>query len=86
MRAQITLFCGLILTPLPASGQTPEDPFRWLEAVNGDRALAWVAAHNERTLSELTAQPVFDSIYNKTLEIYRAQERISTPEVRDRYG
>jgi prolyl oligopeptidase len=86
MRTQITLFCGLILSSPPASGQTLEDPYQWLEEANGDRALAWVAAHNQRTLSELTARPVFDSIYRKTLEIYRARERVRTPEIRGEYG
>ena len=38
-------------------GTVATDPNLWLEEVEGDRAIAWARAQNERTLSELQADP-----------------------------
>ena len=34
----------------PTVDQPEDDPYLWLEDVEGERALAWVAAENDRTL------------------------------------
>ncbi len=33
------------------------DPFLWLEDIEGERALSWVRAQNERSLKQLTSDP-----------------------------
>jgi prolyl oligopeptidase len=58
-----------------------EDPFRWLEEVTGDEALAWVRAHNEPTLAEL-CDDRFDEMRTQALEVLDTDSRI--PYVRRR--
>jgi prolyl oligopeptidase len=85
MRFHPLLLCALALSNLDASAQTTEDPYGWLDDVEGHRAVDWVAAHNGQTLALLQALPVFDTIYDRNLEIHRARERLSTPEIRGEY-
>ena len=75
----ILLFCAL------SACQRAEDPYRWLEDADDKEALAWVAAHNEQTLTTLQVHPAFDSIYRKNLEIYGTQERTSSADVIGEY-
>jgi prolyl oligopeptidase len=86
MRAQTLLLCAVVLSAPNACSQTTEDPYRWLDEVEGERALAWVAAHNQRTLAALQALPVLDTVYNRNLEIDRARERLSTPEIKGEWA
>jgi len=60
----------------------PEDPYLWLEEVEGDRALAWVEDQNEVSLGYLEALPTFGPLYERNLEIYNSDERIPMPAIR----
>lgn len=55
------------------------DPFLWLEDVEGDRALAWVKAQNERSLSVLQADRRYPGLEAASLSILEAQDRIPMP-------
>ncbi len=57
-----------------AAGQ--EDPNQFLEEIQGERALAWARAENERTLAELQGDPRYQTMYNQALEILQARDRI----------
>ena len=66
----------------PAAAATPaepEDPFLWLEEVDGPRALAWVNAQNTRTLAELEADPRYAGLHERALGIVNATDRIAYP-------
>jgi prolyl oligopeptidase len=39
-----------------------DDPFLWLEEIEGEAALAWVARQNARTLAALESDPRFDRL------------------------
>jgi prolyl oligopeptidase len=58
---------------------TEDDPFLWLEEVEGDRALAWVRGENARTLAEIEADPRYQGLYDAALTIITAQDRIAYP-------
>ena len=64
-------------------GATPndEDPFQWLEEIQGEKALAWVKQQNAKTLAVLEALPEYKPIYARTLEILDSKEKIPTPEL-----
>lgn len=53
-----------------------EDPFLWLEEIEGDRALAWARAENQRTLGTLEGDPRFAALRTQALHILEAQDRI----------
>ena len=62
---------GSAQTPAPA-----DDPFVWLEEIEGERALAWARAENERTLGDLQGDPRYRQYHDRALEILQARDRI----------
>jgi prolyl oligopeptidase len=57
----------------------PPDPYTWLEDVEGERALAWVAEQNARSLAVLEARPEFRPTFDRVLEILDSKEKIPVP-------
>lgn len=55
---------------------TLEDPYLWLEDVMGDKAIAWVKEQNAKTQKLLEAEPQFQPIRDKVLEVVNSRERI----------
>ncbi len=70
-----------ILVATVACSKTPEveDPYLWLENVEGEDALAWVEEQNANSLGHLEALSTFAPIYEKNLEIYNSEERFASP-------
>jgi prolyl oligopeptidase len=71
----------LFLPSLSAMSQTPStpdsnDPFLWLEDVQGDKALDWVRERNAVSQKELMAQPSFEQTRTQLLEVLNAKDRI----------
>ena len=54
----------------------PEDPFLWLEEIDGERALAWVSEQNERSLAHLQADARYATDYQAALSILEDRSRI----------
>lgn len=59
-----------------------DDPNLFLEEVDSARSLDWVRAHNEPTLKEFTASPVYPKIEAEIRKILLAKDRIPVPGVR----
>jgi len=59
-----------------ANSQDSSDPFLWLEDVEGERALTWVRAQNERSLKQLQSDPRFEKFYQAALAIAEDKSRI----------
>ena len=53
-----------------------DDPFLWLEEVEGERALDWVRAQNARSLAELEDDPRNAGFYQTASAILNATDRI----------
>ncbi len=53
-----------------------EDPYLWLEEVQGKKALDWVKKQNEASVAVLEAVPGFKAVYEKILGIYNSDKRI----------
>ena len=58
------------------SAATSDDPYRWLEDVQGERSLDWVRAHNAASLKTLQASPDYASIREKLIGVLNAKDRI----------
>jgi prolyl oligopeptidase len=65
------------LAPTP----TDDDPFQWLEDVQGEKALAWAKEQSAKTTAVLEARPEYEQVYKRTLEILDSKEKIPTPEL-----
>jgi prolyl oligopeptidase len=61
-----------------------EDPYQWLEEVNGEKALEFVNQRNKATVEKLSVQKDYQKIYDKSLEIYNSNDRIVYPSVYDK--
>ena len=54
----------------------PEDPWRWLEDVGGEKALDWVRERNARSQAELKSDPLFEPLRSDLLAILDSDARI----------
>src|SRR6267154_962577 len=62
------------------TSSTPaEDPFVWLEQVDGARAMEWVRAENAKTTAALDRDPRYPGLLKDALEIAQAKDRIPEP-------
>ncbi|MDK2746466.1 MAG: prolyl oligopeptidase family serine peptidase [Brevundimonas sp.] len=55
------------------------DPYVWLEDVEGERAMAWVKAHNAHSLGVLQGDPRYEPLHQQALTIVQARDRIPSP-------
>ena len=58
-----------------------DDPYRWLEEIDAEKALEWVTATSKATTAELESVPEFGPIHEKLLEIYNSKDRIPSPAI-----
>ena len=72
-----------ITTSLNSAETESVDPYLWLEEVEGEDALAWVNAQNDRSLSKLTASTVYAENEAAALEALTSNERIPYGTIRD---
>ncbi len=75
------LLLALLITPRLMPAQQSDDPFLWLEEIEGERAMAWVLAQNAVTRAELTALGNYDRLYESTLELLTSSDRIAYPQI-----
>jgi prolyl oligopeptidase len=68
---------------LPAmSVAVEDDPYLWLEEVDGEKALDWVRAENARTAERLTESPLFKELQAQALDVLNSASRL--PQVSQR--
>jgi len=54
-----------------------DDPYLWLEEVEGEKALSWVREKNEHSLGVLKSDPRFDGLMASALKDYNASDKIA---------
>ena len=68
---------AMTLTIVHAAPDAPaDDPWLWLEDVEGAKALEWVKAQDEESRRELESKPDFKAIHERLLAIYNSRSRI----------
>ena len=60
-----------------AAASAADDPFQWLEEIEGPKALDWARAENERSLPELEADPRFQPMLEEAKSILTSKERLA---------
>ena len=73
-----TLFFLAIFTSL-FTMQAQEDPYLWLEDIDGEKSLEFVKKQNKITQDKLSSIAEYQAIYDKSLEIYNSKDRIAYP-------
>ena len=71
--------------PKSTNAQEVNDPYLWLEEIDGAKALDWVKAQNNTTLAILEKYPSFQEINERNFEIYNSKDRIATPSIHGNY-
>jgi prolyl oligopeptidase len=61
---------------LAAASSPPDDPFLWLEEVDGPEALAWAAQQNALTIPRLQGDPRFEELESEIEAILNSNDRI----------
>ena len=74
---------AFFLGAAPVLAQTVDDPYQWLEDVDGARSMAWVTQHNERTAARLEALPQYAGLHRDAMAALGSASRL--PEV-ERHG
>ncbi|HIM23832.1 MAG TPA: S9 family peptidase, partial [Verrucomicrobia bacterium] len=91
MRRSTWFFCGLIMAgaTLAESETRPapilDDPYLWLEEVEGKRALEWIGERNRETLTELRSDERYDRFLEQAGELLNAKDRIPYGSIRGKY-
>ena len=78
----LLLVLAALAIPVRSAAQETDDPYLWLEEVEGERAMAWVREQSDATLAALRERSVYDSIYAAALEILESQDKIDYPTIR----
>ena len=68
-----------LTTAEPESEPNLEDPFIWLEEVEGEEALAWAAERNALSIPRLQGDPRFEGIRDAIEMVLTSDDRIPTP-------
>ena len=78
LRAVLCLAAFTVLLPCAMAQpvDSADDPFLWLEEVQGERALAWVRERNAVSQKELTARPEYAPLRTQLLDVLNAKDRI----------
>jgi prolyl oligopeptidase len=66
----------MAVTLARAEPPATDDPWLWLEDVEGAKALDWVRARNAVSQPRIESEPQFKAIHERILAIYNSQERI----------
>ncbi len=76
-RLSITVLIAILATAIGVTAD--EDPYLWLEEVEGQKALEWAGAKSAADTAVLEAAPEFAPIYARLVEIYNSRDRIPDP-------
>ena len=90
---KILLLLGMVAPQQPAAAGCPGsdlrspveqvDKYQWLEDVQGERSIAWVKAHNARSMEVLENDPRFAELKASALKIYESPDRLPMPELKE---
>ena len=75
----LALFGVILIT------QGQEDQYQWLEEVDGQKALEFVDSQNKASFKELGSEKDYQSMYDKSLEIYNSTDKIAYPSIQGNY-
>ncbi|MCC8955699.1 S9 family peptidase [Bradyrhizobium sp. Pear77] len=73
----IASFTATTVSQAPTTAAAADDPFLWLEEIEGASALAWARAENDKTLGVLQSDPRYRRFYEQALSILQAKDRIA---------
>jgi len=76
---------ALVLLSFFCSSLVSADDYLWLEVVEGEEQLAWAEEQNARSLPRIMSHPLYESLYQDSLEILNSRDRIPAVSRRGEY-
>jgi prolyl oligopeptidase len=76
MKSLLTAFVMTASIATAAQTPPPDDPYLWLEEVQGEKALAWVRERNRESRAVLEKFPRFEAMRTRLLDILDSKEKI----------
>ncbi len=79
----LTLLRPAVLGAQQASAPPPpaDDPFVWLEDVEGAQSMEWVNAKNAATIAQLGGSPLYQTLYARIKQILDSKDKIAFPNI-----
>lgn len=74
-------YSTLLMALITQKSVAQEDPYLWLEDVDGKKAMDFVNQQNKKTSDKFTQEPLYNKIYTKTLEVLNSTDRIAFPSI-----
>lgn len=74
------IFAGVLMTSIlvnQTASQDAEDPYLWLEDVEGEKALNWVESQNQLSKNRLESDNRFEALKESALRDYNADDKIA---------
>ena len=83
---RVAVFSALLLAPIfLAYPQSEDDPFQWLENIEGQKQLAWVEKQNNVTLDYLTHFEGYNERYNFVYNLLTSNDLLVYPQRHGNY-
>jgi prolyl oligopeptidase len=81
----ITIFAITSCSGGKNAGSAKEDPYLWLEDIEGDRALGWVREQNRISDDAFKSDPLYEELETRYEEVFNDRERIAYPVITGDY-
>lgn len=75
----LLFFALLVTTNFFGQSDAVEDPYLWLEEIEGENSLNWVKSQNAKAEKNLASNPLFSEFEEKLLKVYNNKDRIAYP-------
>src|SRR5262245_11621676 len=85
LRPSTLLSAILVLTTTYLAAPTPDDPWLWLEDIDGSRALQWVHEQNDKTLARYSSDPLYKVLYPDARAVLDSKSRVPDVDHRGDY-
>ena len=72
-------FALSLLAALPLAAMAADDPYQWLEDIDGAPSMEWVRQQNDITAKRLAALPQYAGLYRDAMDVLNSASRV--PEV-----
>ena len=73
---KLRILIGILCATTLLAAANDDDPYVWMEEIEGTKALEWAKAENARSLPQLQNDPRFKGIYDDAVKILTASDRI----------
>ncbi len=69
---------SLLFSVAVVAKESSEDPFIWLEDIDGEKSMAWVHKQNANTAEQYKAKPMYKEMYEQALATLNNKSRVPT--------